>query len=182
MKKILILILTFFMFLPAMSAEYPRWVSLPISVYIPENGNYTRLMKNAFEDWERVSDNLVRFSYTRSSESADITVEFVDFVVNCGDGHAVGCARNATRGRNYTKSLISIATKDTMVKYTQGQFKRTTGSRPINNIYGVMLHEIGHALGLGHSEDSNSVMYPYDLKTMQYLTENDLQLLYNKYH
>lgn len=173
-KKILfLLLLLLFSVNTALTAESPRWVAQPVCVYIPPYGKYTDLMRKAFIAWEEKSDSLIRFKFVNKPSNANIEVHFVDHVSNCGSELAVGCARNSLRGGQYYKSNLEIALK---IKGKNNVY------RPINNIYGVMLHETGHAIGLGHSENSNSIMYPYDLPTLQYLTKEDLRLLYKKYH
>ena len=56
---------------------------------------------------------------------------------------------------------------------------------PAQQMYGIMLHEIGHAIGITeHSNDVNSIMYAYsmyDYKTPQHLTIEDLRLAYKTY-
>lgn len=158
-----------------MAVEKPRWVAQPIYVYIPNDaGNYSQLMAQAFKTWEEQSDELVRFDFVSKPTNANIVVSFVDHVENCNSPLAVGCARSMMRGGQFYKSTLEIAMKQ---KVNAEQY------RPIENIYGVMLHEIGHALGLGHTiENPRSIMFPYDLPSLQYLTKEDLDLLYKKYH
>lgn len=162
--------------------ESPRWISQPIYVYIPQFGYFTDLMVKAFKTWESKSDSLVRFQFVDSPRDAQIQVEFLDSVTNCGVEHSVGCTQLATRGRNYYKSVISIATKEYKRIYSDGVYTHQQTYRNKDNIFGVMLHEVGHAVGLGHSSNNTSIMYPYDLQSMQYLTQEDLKLLYSKYH
>ena len=100
MKKILLSVfILVFASLFCIGAENPRWIGLPIYVYIPEYGNMSRLMVQAFQTWERQSGGLVRFKFVDKPDSANIEVEFVDFVSNCNDIRAVGCTEMLTRKR-----------------------------------------------------------------------------------
>ena len=184
MKKFLTILFTLIVIASSCFAlERPRWVGQPICVYVPANyGNITVLMKQAFSAWETKSKALVRFKFVNSPSNADIIVEFVDFVSNCNDANAVGCTEMMTRGGQYEKAYITIGTKEYARSYSGGQYNRQIVTRTKEHIYGVMLHEAGHAIGLGHSDSNNSIMYPYDLDSMQYLTNEDMRLLYQKYH
>ena len=155
------------------SAEKPRWVAQPVTVFVPEYGKYTVLMKKAFMEWEQKSNRLIRFKFVNKPSNANITVNFVDHVDTCNSDLSVGCAKMQERAGVYFKSELDIAMK---IRGNDNVY------RPIGNIYGVMLHESGHAIGLDHSSNPNSIMYPYDLTTLQYLTNDDLELIYKKYH
>ena len=183
MKKLIVFISVLIIsMIVCISAERPRWVSLPITVYIPEYGNMSGLMEDAFLDWQIKSNNLVRFKFVSKPSNADIEVEFVDFVTNCNDIHSVGCTHMATRAGQYYKAYVTIGTKEYQYTRSDGQYVRKIVTRTKDHIYGVMLHEAGHAIGLGHSGNNGSIMYPYDLDSMQYLTDDDMNLLYRKYH
>ena len=125
---------------------------------------------------------MIRFKFVTNPTNANIEVEFVDFVSNCNSAHAVGCTEMATRAGQYSKAYVTIGTKEYVKDMTGGRYSRKIVTRSKNHIYGVMLHEAGHAIGLGHSESPGSIMYPFDLDDMQYLTKTDIGLLYKKYH
>ena len=183
MKKFLILLFVSIVFLLPVFSEDFYWKRMPIKVYVPNIGQMSSWMGQAFRTWEQQSKGIIKFKYVQSKFDADIEVEFVDVVDNCNSIHAVGCTHwNSYDGKHFTKALITIGVMDYTYSVKNGKVAKKGSLRKKENIYGVMLHEVGHAIGLEHSKVPRSIMYPYDLDSIQVLTSNDLNILYKKYH
>ena len=101
MKKLLLSIVFLITIIACTAFERPRWVGQPIFVYIPEYGNMSALMEQAFVAWQNKSNDLIRFKFVNRPSNANIEVEFVDFVSHCNDANAVGCTEMSTRGGEY---------------------------------------------------------------------------------
>lgn len=142
-----------------------------IKVYIPPNKNAT-MMKHAFEEWQRLTNNRIRFYFVNDPKISKMDVYFVDKINTRNMAHlsrALGVAESRKAKRIHHVN-IEIAT------YTQN-------GRPLSKdeIYTVMLHEIGHGLGLGHSKNRNSIMYPQAYTHLEIIQEdlNNLKRIYN---
>ncbi len=142
-----------------------------IKVYIPPNKNAV-MMRHAFEEWQRVTNNRIRFYFVSDPKISKMDVYFVDKINTRNMAHlsrALGVAESRKAKRIHHVN-IEIAT------YTQN-------GRPLSKdeIYTVMLHEIGHGLGLGHSKNRNSIMYPGAYTHLEIIQEdlNNLKRIYN---
>lgn len=141
MKKFIITLLI--VTLTALSAfAAPKWEKTDFNVYIKENPK-TYVMKKAFGRWQSITNGLVRFKYVSGENDADITVEFVENL----PGMAVGLCTNTYSDGTIKKSKLKLA--------RQNKFKALLTD---DEYYRIMLHEIGHAFGLGHSTKLNSIM------------------------
>lgn len=48
-------------------------------------------------------------------------------------------------------------------------------------LYNVILHELGHSLGLNHNEDTNSIMYETAINESQSIADEDIEIVHAVY-
>jgi len=170
MKKVLsvlFLILGFMFAFGAKAFAYyygPTWNVTPIYVHIPED-KQTVTMEHAFQRWEKVSLNKLRFEFVDNEDDADITVEFVDDI-DGSDGE-VGAYALTVQGNLIKKANIQIINNDDK-KYSDDM------------MFTTMLHEIGHAIGLSDSGRNFGIMR-MPVNENQDIVKRDMIMLYKLY-
>ena len=167
----------------------PRWSVRPIKVYIPGNTYNSQIMKNAFLQWQTRTKSAVWFTFVGENKKGDedITVHFVESDTKCGSSMAIGCTRSKMDVDGfYTHVDIYIASKLVVrLRGDDGTVAQKSVMISAPQLYRVMLHEIGHAIGIhDHSRNPNSIMYAYsldDVNIPQALTDDDLTFVYKVY-
>ena len=154
-----------------------RWKKMPISVYIApmkfyskkgEESIYNKLVFRALEAWENVSEGLVQFQLVQSLYDSQINIDWRRV-----DRSALG---HCTYNYNNQQVLYGA---DVSIGLTDGTIHQQYDST--DEVYHTILHEIGHALGLGHSPYQSDIMYtPHQYGVID-LSPNDaysIQCLY----
>jgi predicted Zn-dependent protease len=128
----------------------------PLKVYFKKSsskhfrGKYKSYIDYAFKIWE-AADERLKFEYTKSSADADIIISFEDNLMEKYNENYLGLTEyDLERNKKIIRSYIEISLlKFDNQKVSEGEIKAT------------IIHEFGHSLGLGHSNDHADLMYPY---------------------
>lgn len=160
----------------------PRWENPQrIYTYVPSGNRQTELMKEAFAYWTKVTNGKVRFVYVNSPQKAQLRVRFVkDASVSSNSERALGVtyynkSKTVCNGITSCKDYLVLTSIDIADNAPQGALLRKDA------VFRIMLHEIGHAIGLPHNPDKMSVMYYAKASRNQALAKSDFDYLAKLY-
>ncbi|HEX6294106.1 MAG TPA: M57 family metalloprotease [Nitrososphaeraceae archaeon] len=102
-----------------------------------------KITESAFSEWENNLNN-IHFKNVKDNDAAEIEIKFKKGKVNQGGQAEIYFDEN--RFIDYVKISVSKTSNGTELNQTMLEH--------------IIKHEIGHALGLGHSPFPHSIMYP----------------------
>lgn len=142
-------------------------------VFIPNDSNFSQLMKQAYGEWQAALGSKVMFGFAGNQTDASDVVVFAKSGSQ-GGIHQGGNCNYKFDGTTLVGSTITINAYDKDGK-----------PLPKDYIYHVMLHEIGHSIGImGHSTNPDDVMAQGATKVIHHLSSRDKntgRLLYQNY-
>ena len=123
----------------------------------------------AFQRWSQVSN----LQFTQVADSSNVGIRLGWTVID-GFGGTAGIASYGYDGSNYflPDNVIEFDSGDTWVLGSDGDYH--AGSAFGTSFRAIALHEIGHALGLGHYNGDTAIMNSSISASLNDLTQHDI--------
>lgn len=109
---------------------------------------YSQIVRTAFDFWEGVT----------GIDFFEVATRTADILVGWGTIDGAGSTLGTANWRYYSYANGN-AIDEARVRFDSAESWDLSGG--VHDFQAVALHEIGHALGLGHSDDPASLMYPF---------------------
>jgi len=133
-----------------------NYTDFPLKVYVSKSNSkyfkskFSKYISYALKVWEK-ADNRISFQEISSKKNADIVITFVENLMKKYEENYLGLTDyEIGRQKEIEESTVEIS----LLKFnneivSDGEVKAT------------IIHELGHSLGLGHSDNEKDIMYPY---------------------
>ncbi|MFL6244577.1 MAG: matrixin family metalloprotease [Thermoanaerobaculia bacterium] len=137
------------------------WASTPVTVNVYSTGNSTindgsggvAAVVGSIKAWGIINSASTNQQAVRGTAPATI-------MLNTNGHICTGSCLAATLTGYYTGNTIYDADIYTNTRYSYTSSKETDGCSGEYDIDGIMVHEVGHVIGIGHSNVAGATMYP----------------------
>ncbi|MED6209850.1 hypothetical protein PIB30_058660 [Stylosanthes scabra] len=143
--------------------------------FLPESDipdNYTEVFRDSFQRWSEAMSEVVNITFTETRyDDADIKIGFYTFNSKTVGGEVVGTSLIELASNDgddvVVGNMLLDVTKYWALPNDTLKLNSTTLEYGVIDLGDVVMHQIGHLLGLSHSSHNESVMHPYILPENQ---------------
>lgn len=146
-----------------------RWSIMPLKVYIApmkfyskkgQDLKYRYLVKRALDEWHKVSNGKVSFVVVDNLHASNVNIDWKRV-----ERKALGCCYfHYDKANRLYSAEVSIGLTEGLVH---------ADYMDEDEVYHTILHEIGHAIGLGHSPFKKDIMYTPHQKGIIHIGDGD---------